>query len=61
MQFKSTFSIQDKNSRDIDNEKDYPTLKDLIKSQGVSTDLADYWEKECDDIPHNTNCLTNDD
>ena len=48
MQFKSTFSIQDKNSRDIDNEKDYPTLKHLIKSQGVSTDLADYWEKECE-------------
>ena len=46
MELKSKFSLQDKNSRDLDNAKEYPTLKDLIKEQGLSTDLADYWDKE---------------
>ena len=48
MQLKSAFSIQDKNLRDLDNAKEYPTLKDLIQEQGLSTDLADYWDNECD-------------
>ena len=34
----SQFSIQDKNSRDIDNLTDYPTLADLMKEQNVSSD-----------------------
>ena len=38
---RSPFVIQDKNTRDLDNAKDYSTLKDLMKEQGVSTDLAD--------------------
>ena len=33
---KSPFAIQDKNDRDIDNVKDYPTLNDLIKEQNIS-------------------------
>ena len=33
---KSPFAIQDKNDRDIDNVKDYPTLADLIKEQNIS-------------------------
>ena len=37
----SPFAIQDKNLRDIDLAKEYPSLKDLINEQGVSTDLAD--------------------
>jgi len=32
---KSPFAIQDKNQRDIDNTKDYPTLSDLMREQNV--------------------------
>ena len=39
---RSLFAIQDKNTRDLNNAKDYSTLKDLMKEQWVSTDLADY-------------------
>ncbi len=39
MNFKrSPFSIQDKNSRDLDNAKDYPTIADLMREQKVSQD-----------------------
>ncbi len=33
---KSPFAIQDKNARDIDNAKDYPTIADLMREQNVS-------------------------
>ena len=61
MQLKSTFSIQDKNLRDLDLVKEYPTLKDLINEQGVSTDLANYWDKECEFNPSNPRGLEYDD
>ena len=62
MNFKrSTFAIQDKNIRDLDNEKEYPTLADLMKEQGISTDLADYWDKECELNPSNPRCLVYED
>ena len=32
---RSPFAIQDKNSRDLDNAKDYPTLADLMREQNV--------------------------
>ena len=35
---RSPFSIQDKNARDIDNAKDYPTIADLMREQKVSHD-----------------------
>ena len=35
---KSPFAIQDKNTRDLDNSKDYPTIADLMREQKVSTD-----------------------
>ena len=35
---KSPFSIQDKNSLDLDNTKDYPTLADLMREQNSPTD-----------------------
>ena len=36
MNFKrSPFAIQDKNARDLDNAKDYPTIADLIREQKV--------------------------
>ena len=61
MKLKSTFSIQDENVRDIDNADEYLTLADLMKEQGVSTDLADYWDKECELNPSNPHCLEYDD
>ena len=33
---RSPFSIQDKNIRDLDVAKDYPTIADLIREQEVS-------------------------
>ena len=35
---RSPFAIQDKNARDLDNAKDFPTIADLIREQKVSQD-----------------------
>ncbi len=35
---RSPFAIQDKNARDLDNGKDYPTIADLMKEQKVPND-----------------------
>ena len=35
---RSPFSIQDKNNRDLDNVRDYPTIADLMREQKVSND-----------------------
>ena len=35
---RSPFAIQDKNARDLDNAKDFPTLADLINEQRVPQD-----------------------
>ena len=32
---RSSFAIQDKNARDLDNAKDYPTIADLMREQKV--------------------------
>ena len=61
MKLKSTFSIQDKNFRDLENSDEYLTLADLMTEQGVSTDLADYWDKECESNPSEPHCLECDD
>jgi len=61
MKLKSTFSIQDKNFRDLDNSDEYLTLADLMTEQGVSTDLADYWDNECELNPSHPHCLEYDD
>ena len=61
MKLKSTFSIQDKNSRDLDNAKDYSTLADFVKEQGEPTDLAEYHDKECELNPSDPGCLEFDD
>ena len=34
---RSPFAIQDKNARDLDNAKNYPTIADLIREQKVSS------------------------
>ena len=62
MNFKrSPFAIQDKNARDLDNAKDYSTLKEFVQEQGISTDLSDYWDKECELNPSNPHCLVYED
>ena len=61
MKIKSTFSIQDKNFWDLYNSDEFITLADLMKEQGVSTDLSDYWDKECELNPSNPHCLEYDD
>ena len=39
MNFKrSPFAIQDKNLRDLDNAKDFPTIEDIMREQKVSND-----------------------
>ena len=39
MNFKrSPFAIQDRNIRDLDNAKDYPTIADLMREQKVPQD-----------------------
>tara|TARA_B100000902_G_C26972955_1_gene746348 strand:- start:466 stop:633 length:168 start_codon:yes stop_codon:yes gene_type:complete len=50
---KKTNSSLDMNSKNLDDSNNYSTLADLMKEQGVSTDLADYWDKECDLNPPN--------
>ncbi len=35
---RSPFAIQDKNTRDLDNVEDYPTISDLRREQKVSND-----------------------
>ena len=57
----SPLAIQDENLSDVDSAKEYPTLADLMKEQGVSNNYADYWDKECSDNPSNPNCLVYDD
>ena len=36
---RSPFAIQDKNTRDLDNTKDFPTIADLMKEQKVPQDV----------------------
>jgi len=35
---KSPFAIQDKNARDLDKVKEYPTIADLMREQNVTND-----------------------
>ena len=35
---RSPFAIQDKNAKDLDNAKDYPTISDLMREQKVPQD-----------------------
>ena len=35
---RSPFAIQDKNARDLDNGKDFPTIADLMREQKVLQD-----------------------
>ena len=35
---RSPFAIQDKNARELDNAKDYPTIADLMREQKMTQD-----------------------
>ena len=37
---RSLFAIQDKNARDLDNTKDYPTIADLMRELKVPQDYT---------------------
>ena len=58
---RSPFAIQDKNSRDLDNAKDYSTIKDSVQEQVISSDISDYWDKECKLNPSDPHCLIYED
>tara|TARA_B100000287_G_C20293189_1_gene646766 strand:- start:183 stop:365 length:183 start_codon:yes stop_codon:yes gene_type:complete len=60
MKLNSTFSIQDKKVRDLDNVKDYPTYTDLVSEQNPNASI-EYWDKECELNPSNPHCLIYDD
>ena len=49
---RSPFSIQDKNVRDLNNSKDYPTLADLIREQNVSNDVENtvHYRRDLDSL-----------
>ena len=49
---KSTFSIQDKNTRDIDIAEDYPTISDLMKEQKVTSDIVNtiHYRRDLDSL-----------
>ena len=49
---KSPFAIQDKNERDLDNPKDYPTIADLMREQKVSQDDGNtvHYRRDLDSI-----------
>ena len=49
---KSQFAIQDKNTRDLDNAKDYPTIADLMREQKISNDDANtvHYRRDLDSV-----------
>ena len=61
MNLKNHRSQFKKKENDIDNKKEFSTLKELIQEQGISTDLSDYWGKECELNPSHPHCLVYED
>ena len=49
---KSPFAIQDKNARDLDNAKDFPTIADLMREQEVQHDGGDtvHYRRDLDSL-----------
>ena len=49
---RSQFAIQDKNARDLDNAKDYPTIADLMKQQKVPHDVGNtvHYRRDLDSL-----------
>ena len=49
---RSPFAIQDKNAKDLDNAKDYPTITDLMREQKVPQDYANsvHYRRDLDSL-----------
>ena len=49
---RSPFAIQDKDIRDLDNAKDYPTIADLMKEQKVPHDAGNtvHYRRDLDSL-----------
>ena len=49
---RSPFAIQDKNARDLDDKKDYPTIADLMRDQKVPHDEANtvHYRRDLDSL-----------
>ena len=49
---RSPFAIQDKNKRDLDNAKDYPTIADLMRKQNVTNDSSNtvHYRRDLDSL-----------
>ena len=49
---RSPFAIQDKNARDLDNAKDYPTIADLMREQKGPQDYANtvHYRRDLDSL-----------
>ena len=49
---RSPFAIQEKNQKDLDNAKDYPTFADLMREQNISNDDANtvHYRRDLDSI-----------
>ena len=49
---KSPFAIQDKNTRDLDNAKDFPTIADLMREQEGPKDVANtvHYRRDLDSL-----------
>ena len=49
---RSPFAIQDKNARDLDNAKDYPTIADLMREQKVQQGYANtvHYRRDLDSL-----------
>ena len=49
---RSPFAIQDKNARDLDNAKDFPTIADLMREQEVPQDQGNtvHYRRDLDSL-----------
>ena len=49
---RSQFAIQDKNSTDLENEKDFPTIADLMREQKISRNKANtvHYRRDLDSL-----------
>ena len=49
---RSPFAIQDKNRRDLDNAKDYPTIEDLMREQKTPHDESNtvHYRRDLDSL-----------
>ena len=49
---RSQFAIQDKNTRDLDIAKDYPTIADLMREQKVPQDYTNtvHYRRDLDSL-----------